>query len=75
MRAAVGDLVSADHRGSAYGVFNTGYGVAWFLGSTLMGILHDVSLPHPVLFSVAIHLVSVAMLLLVKREASSPIRP
>jgi predicted MFS family arabinose efflux permease len=44
MRAAIADMVAADKRGSAYGIFNTGYGVFWFLGSALMGYLYDISL-------------------------------
>ncbi len=44
MRAAIGGMVPPDRRGTAYGVFNTGYGVFWFLGSALMGVLYDKSL-------------------------------
>jgi MFS family permease len=41
MRAAVAGLVSVDKRGTAYGFFNTGYGVFWFAGSALMGYFYD----------------------------------
>ncbi len=41
----VGTLVPRDKRASAYGLFNTVYGIAWFLGSVCMGILYDISLP------------------------------
>ena len=40
MRAAVGGMVPAARRGTAYGVFNSGYGVLWFAGSALMGVLY-----------------------------------
>jgi MFS family permease len=43
MRAAVAEMVPADKRGTAYGIFNTGYGIFWFLGSALMGYLYDLS--------------------------------
>ena len=33
MRAVIATLVPPERRGSAYGVFNAGYGLAWFLGS------------------------------------------
>ena len=33
-------------RETAYGIFNTGYGIAWFLGSVRMGVLYDVC-SHP----------------------------
>ena len=37
MRAAVAGMVQRDKRATAYGIFNTGYGLFWFLGSFLMG--------------------------------------
>jgi MFS family permease len=32
MRAIVANMVPTSQRGSAYGIFNTGYGIFWFLG-------------------------------------------
>ena len=44
LRAAVADVVPAQRRAAAYGVFNAGFGVAWFVGSLLLGMLYDHSL-------------------------------
>ena len=44
----------AERRGSAYGLFNMLFGVAWFAGSALMGWLYDVSIPALIAFSVAL---------------------
>ncbi len=44
MRAAVVQLVPGDQRGSAYGLFNAGFGLCWFVGSAVFGWLYDVSL-------------------------------
>ena len=44
MRAVIAGMVSADRRATAYGIFNAGFGVFWFLGSALMGVLYDVSI-------------------------------
>lgn len=63
MRAAIAELVPAERRGSAYGIFNMGYGLFWFLGSALMGILYDVSIGALVAFSVAVQLFSIPVLL------------
>ena len=41
VRAAVAHLVAPGARGTAYGIFNTAYGVAWFLGSSALGIAYD----------------------------------
>jgi MFS family permease len=39
--AAVAPMVPASRRASAFGLFTAGYGVAWFLGSAIIGILYD----------------------------------
>jgi len=64
LRAAVAELVPADRRGTAYGVFNAAYGVFWFVGSALMGVLYDRSLPALIAFSVLTQLVSIPLFLL-----------
>jgi len=68
MRAAIAEMVPMDRRGAAYGIFNTGYGVFWFLGSALMGVLYDTSVPALIMFSVAMQLASVPLLFLVRKE-------
>jgi MFS family permease len=68
VRAAVVDMVPADRRGSGFGLFDTGYGICWFLGSALMGILYDRSVTAVVAFSVAAQLASVPVLILVAKR-------
>lgn len=41
MRSAVADITPFYKRGTSYGVFNTGYGLALLIGSALMGWLYD----------------------------------
>lgn len=67
MRAAIAEMVPMHRRGAAYGVFNAGYGVFWFCGSALMGILYDVSVPWLIVFSVATQLGSIPLLLWVRK--------
>lgn len=62
LRAAIADLVSQGRRGSAYGVFNTVYGILWFAGSALMGLLYDRSRAGVVAFAVAAQLVAIPLL-------------
>ncbi|MEJ5225143.1 MAG: MFS transporter, partial [Anaerolineales bacterium] len=59
MRAAIGGMIAPEQRGTAYGLFNTVYGFAWFLGSVLIGALYDVSIPWLVAFSVTAQLASI----------------
>ncbi len=68
MRAVIADMISSDRRGTAYGVFNSGYGICWFIGSALMGWLYDTSIAALVAFSVVSQLMSVPVLVLVKRQ-------
>ncbi|BCW99615.1 MAG: MFS transporter [Armatimonadota bacterium] len=46
MRAAISRMAPAGRRGTAYGVFNSVYGAAWFAGSATMGLLYT---RHPAL--------------------------
>jgi MFS family permease len=71
MRAAIAEMVPANRRGSAYGVFNTAYGVFWFLGSAIMGWLYDFSVPMLIAFSLGAQLASVPLFLMVRKTKPS----
>ncbi len=68
IRAVVADMVPKSRRGTGYGIFNAGYGICWFLGSTIMGLLYDISIPYLVVFSMAAQFASLPFLILVKRK-------
>ncbi len=68
LRAAVAGMAPPERRGTAYGLFNTGYGLCWFAGSALMGLLYDQSLPALIAVSVALQLVAVSMLVLMSHR-------
>lgn len=68
MRAIIANMVSSNKRGSAYGIFNMGFGISWFLGSLLMGILYDISIPLLVLFSVVTQSVAIIFLYIVMKR-------
>jgi MFS family permease len=70
--AAVAGMVPAQRRASAYGLFTTGYGVFWFLGSVLMGFLYGISLPWLVAFSVLAELTAIPLFWLVRRQFRAP---
>lgn len=71
MKAAVAGMVAPETRGFAFGLFTSVYGLAWFLGSALMGVLYDFSLPGLVAFSVAAQAVGAAILLAVAGQAGA----
>jgi predicted MFS family arabinose efflux permease len=63
MKAAVAGMVAPETRGFAFGLFTSVYGLAWFVGSALMGVLYDFSLTGLVLFSVVTQGLGAAILL------------
>jgi predicted MFS family arabinose efflux permease len=66
--AAVAPMVPANRRASAYGLFNAGYGVFWFLGSALIGILYDVSIHATIGFCVGLELAAIPFFLVVRKR-------
>lgn len=73
--AAVALMVPARRRASAYGLFTAGYGIFWFLGSAVIGILYNVSLPVLIAFSVVAQLAAVPIFLSVARTLHKPVAP
>jgi MFS family permease len=67
MRSVVADLTPKARRASAFGVFNTGYGIFWFAGSALIGVLYGWSIPAVVIVSVASQLVSIPLYVRIAR--------
>ena len=51
MRATISRLAPQQRRATAFGIMNAVYGVAWFGGSVLLGVLYDLSLVAVVLTS------------------------
>lgn len=64
MKAAVSSIIPRTHRSAGFGIFETGFGVAWFLGSWLLGALYDVQPLCLVLVSVGAQLLAVPFYLL-----------
>ncbi|MBV9275986.1 MAG: MFS transporter, partial [Verrucomicrobia bacterium] len=50
--AVVAPMVSPERRASAYGLFTAGYGVFWFTGSAVMGVLYDHAISAAIAFCV-----------------------
>lgn len=65
MRSSVAVMSTVKRRGSAYGIFNTIFGVSWFAGSVIMGLLYSFSINYLVVFSVVIQLISIPFFLVI----------
>ncbi|HUL41881.1 MAG TPA: MFS transporter [Burkholderiales bacterium] len=72
LRAVIAGMVEARRRGTAYGVFNAGFGLSWFLGSMVMGMLYDFSLLSLVVFSIGAQLAAIPLLLVIKGKVTQP---
>jgi len=68
MRAAVADLTAISRRGSAYGIFNTIYGLSWMLGGALMGILYEHSVSSLILLAALFELIAIPFFLILAKE-------
>jgi len=63
VKASLASMIPLNRRGSAFGLFNAGYGLFWFLGSGLMGLLYDRSIPALVSFSVGMQVIALLLLI------------
>ncbi|MDD7384704.1 MAG: MFS transporter [Actinomycetaceae bacterium] len=59
MKAAVATIIPRSMRATGYGIFETGFGVAWFIGSWLLGYLYDTNLIALVIVSVTTQLLAI----------------
>jgi MFS family permease len=60
LRSGIAQVVSMNKRGSAFGAFNGVYGVMWFVGSAVMGVLYDHSITAVVSFGLGMQLAAAA---------------
>src|SRR5438477_10920951 len=67
LNSVIAGVFHASKRSTAFGVFDTGFGLAWFLGSWLMGALYEKSIPAVIIFSVALQLLALPIFLFAKR--------
>ncbi len=66
--AAVATMASANRRASAYGIFTAAYGIAWFLGSVILGVLYDRSPVAAVAFCIIAELLAIPFFVRVARQ-------
>lgn len=69
LKASVSRIVEANKRSTAFGVFDTGFGIAWFVGSATMGLLYDRSLPALIVFSVVVQFAALPVLFLANKQS------
>lgn len=68
MRSAIADITALQKRGTGYGIFNTAYGLAAFLGSSLLGLLYDRSIYLVIVAVVFLEILAFVVFFLMRRE-------
>ena len=61
LKAAVTKMVPKSSRATGYGVFECSFGVFWFLGSWILGVLYDISIPAMITVSVVSQLAAIPL--------------
>ncbi len=61
LKAAVTSMVPKTSRATGYGIFECSFGFFWFLGSWLLGVLYDISMPTMIIVSVATQLAAIPL--------------
>jgi predicted MFS family arabinose efflux permease len=68
LKAVVASTLPEGRRNFAFGLFYTGYGVGWLVGSVAMGLLYDHSRAGLVVFAVAAQLASMPLFIAATRR-------
>ncbi|MEE0451519.1 MFS transporter [Peptacetobacter sp.] len=63
LKAAVTTMVPKSSRATGYGIFECSFGIFWFLGSWLLGVLYDVNVIAMVVVSVVAQLAAIPLYL------------
>jgi len=63
LKAAVTSMVPKNCRATGYGIFECSFGVFWFLGSWLMGVLYDINIYTMIALSVLTQLAAIPLYL------------
>ena len=68
LKALIASVLPKGQRNLAFGLFYTGYGTGWLLGSVTTGFLYARSLPFMIAFSVVAQLIALPIFLLAERR-------
>jgi len=67
-KAIVADVLPEHRRGLAFGLFYTGYGCGWLVGSTAVGLLYEKGHLGVIVFAVTAQLLSLPFFILARRR-------
>jgi predicted MFS family arabinose efflux permease len=68
LQAMLTGVIPPQKRSTAFGLFDTGYGIAWFVGSAVMGLLCDKSILAVAIFSVSLQVAALPVFFLANKK-------
>ncbi len=68
LKAVLSRVVRSGKRSTAFGVFDTGFGIAWFAGSAIMGLLYEKSIPAVVVFSMVLQFLALPVFVMARNR-------
>ena len=68
LQAMLTGVIPPQKRSTAFGLFDTGYGIAWFVGSAVMGLLYDKSILAVAIFSVSFQLAALPVFFIANKR-------
>ncbi|MFR8927722.1 MULTISPECIES: MFS transporter [Peptoniphilaceae] len=67
LKAAVTSMVPKKNRATGYGIFECFFGVFWFLGSWLLGVMYSISIPAMIIISTVAQVLAIPFYLKVAK--------
>jgi len=68
LKALIAGMLPSGRRHLAFGLFYTGYGCGWFIGSIITGFLYEYSILAVVIFTMTIQFISIPLFLIAHRK-------
>ncbi|HXE41641.1 MAG TPA: MFS transporter, partial [Candidatus Baltobacteraceae bacterium] len=69
LKAILSKVIPRNKRSTAFGIFDTAFGISWFVGSAAMGFLYDKAILAVVIFSVVLQLAALPIFIFARRYA------
>lgn len=67
LKAVVAGLVSKEKRATAYGIFYTVFGSAWFIGSMLIGLFYEIEIIYVVIYTMLMQVLAIISLVIYEK--------
>jgi predicted MFS family arabinose efflux permease len=68
MKAGIADITPVKKRGTGYGIFNFGFGLAMLAGGWLAGVLYEISIPVLCWSAAGVQAVALGIFFVMKKE-------